>query len=318
MRSTAPQPLPVPSLDLAPARHAARSVVMVTSPGSEPTRAAVAVNLATVCAEIGQRVAIVTTDGIEAPVNGLVASRGIESLADDERDRRLTGPLRPDDVRAMLEDTSVPGVSFLGLQPFVANTSQVVTRVPEVLDALRDVVDVVILEVPSFLSIHHGQGLAPLADLVLIVGERRLTTTDELRRTSAVLRRLGAPVVGMALTDASVRTDDEETWDDEDDDEDGRRAHPKRWTSDGRRNGESEEDAAMGGGRTALINVPVRVDDRRRADPESWTPDDRRNRKREEDAAVGGGRVPVTEATTVTHATPFGPPTRPTGRTSES
>jgi hypothetical protein len=209
-------------------------------------------------------------------------------------------------------------VSFLGLQPFVAHTSQVVTRVPEVLDALRDVVDVVILEVPSFLSIHHGQGLAPLADLVLIVGERRLTTTDELRRTSAVLRRLGAPVVGMALTDASVRADDEETWDDEDDDDDGRRAHPKRWTSDGRRNGEPEEDAVMGGGRMALTDVPVRVDDRRRADLESWTPDDRRNGKREEDAAVGGGRVPVTEATTVTHATPNGPPTRPTGHTWDS
>ena len=92
-------------------------------------------------------------------------------------------------------------MSFLDLQHFVAHTTQVVIRVPEVLDALREVVDVVILEVPSFLSVHHGQGLAPLADLVLIVGERRLTTMDQLRKTSAVLKRLGAPVVGLALTD---------------------------------------------------------------------------------------------------------------------
>ena len=103
-------------------------------------------------------------------------------------------------MRDLLGDTSVPGVSFLDLQHFVAHTTQVVIRVPEVLDALREVVDVVILEVPSFLSVHHGQGLAPLADLVLVVGERRLTTMDQLRRTSAVLKRLGAPVVGMALT----------------------------------------------------------------------------------------------------------------------
>ena len=68
-------------------------------------------------------------------------------------------------------------MSFLALQHFVVHATQVVIRVPEVLDALRDVVDVVILEVPSFLSVHHGQGLAPLADLVLVVGERRLTTT---------------------------------------------------------------------------------------------------------------------------------------------
>ena len=244
MRSAVHQPLPVPSLDLTPARHAARSVVMVTSPGSEPTRAAVAVNLATVCAEIGQRVVIVTTDGIDAHVDGLEPSRSAAPLTDDERDRRLTGPLRPDDVRDLLEDTSVPGVSFLALQHFVAHTSQVVIRVPEVLDALRDVVDVVILDVPSFLSVHHGQGLAPLADLVLIVGERRLTTTDELRRTSAVLRRLGAPVVGMALTDASY----------------GRRrrrggrgrgrrprrqAGPGRWRAHKRSKDEADDDGAM-------------------------------------------------------------------------
>ena len=96
MRSAVHQPLPVPSLDLTPARHAARSVVMVTSPGSEPTRAAVAVNLATVCAEIGQRVVIVTTDGLDAHVDGLEPPRSTAPLTDDERDRRLTGPLRPD------------------------------------------------------------------------------------------------------------------------------------------------------------------------------------------------------------------------------
>ena len=71
VKSAVHQPLPVPSLDLTPARHAARSVVMVTSPGSEPSRATVAVNLATVCAEIGQRVVVVTTEGLDVHLNGL-------------------------------------------------------------------------------------------------------------------------------------------------------------------------------------------------------------------------------------------------------
>lgn len=239
------QSLPVPSLDLTPARHAARSVVMVTSPGSEPTRAAVAVNLATVCAEIGQRVVIVTTDGIGALVDGLEPPRSAGLLTDDERDRRLNGPLRTDDIQDLLEDTAVPGVSFLALQHFVVHPTQVVIRVPEVLDALRDVVDVVILEVPSFLTVHHGQGLAPLADLVLVVGERGLTTTDELRRTSAVLKRLGAPVVGMALTNAAVRDDDD--WEDDDDD-DRRQADRGRWRAHKRPKNDADDDGAMGGG----------------------------------------------------------------------
>jgi Mrp family chromosome partitioning ATPase len=74
---------------------------------------------------------------------------------------------------------------------------------PEVLDILHQVVDVVVLDVPSFLSVHHGEGLAPLADVVLVVGERRSTTLNDMRKISTVLRRLGAPVAGMALTDAT-------------------------------------------------------------------------------------------------------------------
>jgi Mrp family chromosome partitioning ATPase len=182
---------------------------MVASPGSEPTRAVVVINLATVCTEIGQRVAVLSTAGIEAHEGAPETLGTVGPLDDRERDRRLTGPVRPADVEDLLEDTSVPGVSFLDLHHFVANPTQVVIRVPEVLEALRDVVDVVILEVPSFLSIHHGQGLAPLADVVLVVGERRLTTFDQLHRTSAVLKRLGAPVVGMVLTNVPPRSNEQ-------------------------------------------------------------------------------------------------------------
>ena len=66
--------------------------------------------------------------------------------------------------------------------------------------ALVQVVDVVFLEVPSYLSVHHGEGLTPLADAVLVVGERRTTTVGDVKRTKAALKRLGAPVVGLALT----------------------------------------------------------------------------------------------------------------------
>jgi Mrp family chromosome partitioning ATPase len=229
MKSAVNSPLRVPSLDVSPGRHLARrTVVMVASPGSEPTRAAVVFNLATVCAEIGQRVAVVSTAGIEAHDAGSKALKMGSASTPDEPGRRLTEPLRPVDVQELLEDTSVPGVSLLDLQHFVAHPTQVVIRVPEVVYALREVVDVVILDVPSFLNVHHGQGLAPLADVVLVVGERRLTTLEELRRTSAILKRLGAPVVGMALTDGSTDAGaDDDDWRDEDLAEQAERAEKK-------------------------------------------------------------------------------------------
>jgi hypothetical protein len=73
-----------------------------------------------------------------------------------------------------------------------------------VLAALLQIVDVVFLEVPSYLTVHYGEALTPLADVVLVVAERDTTTITEMRSIRAVLKRLEAPVVGMALTEGGV------------------------------------------------------------------------------------------------------------------
>jgi len=194
---------------------------MITSPGIEPTLSDVATNLATVCAETGQRVAIVSTAGLASPHEGAEVEgaaplwwrswpgspAGAGASPEEERARLVSGPLVPADVEGLLGDTGVPGVSRLDLRNFVGHPAQVVVRMPDVLAALREVVDVVILEVPSYTSVHHGEGLTPLADVVLVVGERETTTVEQTRRTSATLRKLGAPVVGMALTGGRTRND---------------------------------------------------------------------------------------------------------------
>jgi Mrp family chromosome partitioning ATPase len=195
-----------------------RRVVMVASAGEEPSLADVVTNLATVCAEIGQRVALISTAGLASlgedaelrqstpswwkqwPSPGNGAANGIE----EERASLLTGSLNPTDVEQLLGETGVPGVSRLDLRYFVGHPARVVIRVPEVLAALREIVDVVFLEVPSYLSVHHGEGLTPLADVVLVVAERESSRLDEMRRISEVLRHLEAPVVGLALTEGGV------------------------------------------------------------------------------------------------------------------
>lgn len=230
----------IPQLAAGPTegRYGARRVVMVTSPGEEPTLEDVVTNLATVCAEIGQRVVLLSTAGLASPGDDpeleLSASpwwgqwplpgNGGEPLTGDGRARLVSGPVSRADVEDLLGDTDIPGVSRLDVRHFVGHPAQLVIRVPEVLAALREIVDVVILEVPSYVSVHHGEGLTPLVDAVLVVGERQKTTVNEVRRTSAALSRLGAPVVGLALTRTRGRTydwdrDDEELDDEELDDQ---------------------------------------------------------------------------------------------------
>jgi len=183
--------LPTSADSLAEVAAGARRVVMVTSPGAEPARSTVAVNLVAVCAEVGQRVAVVSTVGLEIRPPGSDGGPG----------HPASPPVSRVEVERHLESTSVEGVSYLALQAFVPHPSQVVTRVPEVIGVLLSLVDVVIVEVPSFLGAHHGEALASLADAVLVVGESRSTTTEQMNRTAAILNRLDAPVVGMALID---------------------------------------------------------------------------------------------------------------------
>ena len=191
---------------------------MVASAGEEASLGDVAINLATVCAEVGQRVVLMSTAGLASPdVNAELPqptpmwwkhwpSPGQSAVPaiDKERANLLNGPLNPADVEHLFGETGIQGVLRLDLRYFVGHPAQVVIRVPEVLAALRQIVDVVFLEVPSYLSVHHGEGLTPLADVVLVVAERDSTRLDEMRRIKSVLKRLEAPVVGLALTEGRV------------------------------------------------------------------------------------------------------------------
>jgi hypothetical protein len=198
----------------------------------EPTLPEVSLNLATVCAEVGQQVALVSTANLAAPAEGAdeppmpplwwmhwPAPEGATTSVEAQRHRLQTETIQAADVEALLGETEVPGVRRLDLRYFVKHPAQVVIRAPQVVTALRQVVDVVILEVPSYLTVHHGEGLTPLADAVLVVGERDSTKVDALRKTRAALTRLAAPVVGVVLTGETQR---EDLWDveSEDDSED--------------------------------------------------------------------------------------------------
>jgi hypothetical protein len=195
----------------------------------ESTLPEVALNLATVCAEVGQRVVLLSTANLTVPSEGVEeppmpalwwlhwpAPAGGTTSVEEQRLRLQTDAVKTSDVEALLGESGVEGVRRLDLRYFVKHPAQVVVRVPQVVTALRQIVDVVILEVPSYLTVHYGEGLTPLAHAVLVVGERDSTKVDALRRTRAALTRLSAPVVGVVLT-AEPQTEDEDLWEEDED-----------------------------------------------------------------------------------------------------
>jgi Mrp family chromosome partitioning ATPase/capsular polysaccharide biosynthesis protein len=168
-------------------RFGPRQVILVASASNEPSRPYVAANLATAFAEAGQQVVVVTT-------------MDLDQVGSEQRSPQSKGEVSVADIRANLEPSKISGVSRLSLKPFVGNGGSLVTRAPAVFDALRQVADAVIVEVPPLLTVHHGKALTPVSDVVLVVSEFGYTTFADARRTGKLLRRLAAPVLGVVFT----------------------------------------------------------------------------------------------------------------------
>lgn len=166
---------------------ASRQVVLVVSAGNERTRPEVAANLGATYAEAGQRAIVISTADISS------------GYAPDSLPHHI-GPLSASDLAARLEPSSLPNVSRLSLRHFVGSSGQLVTLGPELLNSARQLADVVIVETPPLLVVHHGEALIHSVDVVVVVAECGSTTIDQGRRASEILRRLGAPVLGLVLT----------------------------------------------------------------------------------------------------------------------
>jgi Mrp family chromosome partitioning ATPase len=170
---------------------ARRQVVLVVSPGVEATRSQVVVNFAAAYAEAGQRAVVIST--VELGNGPLGVATGA-----------VSGEVTPEDVERRLEPSRIDRVYGLPLADFVDNSAQLVTRAPAVVDAARSVADVIVVEAPPLLTVHHAEALSRAVDVVLVVGECWTTTFDDARRAGESLRRMEAPVLGVVLTNARV------------------------------------------------------------------------------------------------------------------
>jgi Mrp family chromosome partitioning ATPase len=180
----------VPSAQIEPYRvpePGSRSVVLVVSTMDEPSRPKVVANLAATYAEAGEHVVVVSTGDLEVGT-----TFPAESV--------LSGPVSAGDVQCRLAPAGPDNVSMLSMRHFMRNSGQLVSRSKDVLDAARMVSDVIIIEVPAFLKYHHGEAMVHSVDVVVVVSECGVTTAHDARDAGDILRRLGAPVLGVVFT----------------------------------------------------------------------------------------------------------------------
>jgi Mrp family chromosome partitioning ATPase len=183
-------PVAVGTTDLVtPRRH--RFAILITSPTDEPSRSLAVVNLATVFAEAGDRVLVATTGGMRTEFEGDGKGfRGWEGEMPDTDASELVANARP---------SQIPGVSSLALGSVFSNPARLALKAGSLIEAARDVVDVLLIEAP-LLSTQDGAALLPVVDLVVVVCESWQTTVQDAVRTQRLLTQRRPPVLGLVMT----------------------------------------------------------------------------------------------------------------------
>ena len=166
-----------------------RQVVLVVSPGVEPTRSLVVANLAAVYAEAGGRALVINIGNLDWR-----RSASAPPVAWHE------GVIDPDDLLPLSTPSPVEGVSRLRFDQVLESRGQVVAQGPAIISAARQVADAVLVEAPPLLLAHDALALLPAVDVVLVVAQYAMTRIDDARESTALLRRFRAPVLGVVLT----------------------------------------------------------------------------------------------------------------------
>jgi capsular exopolysaccharide synthesis family protein len=171
--------------------------ILVTGPGPGEGKSTVAANLAAAFAEVGKKVLVLSCDLHRPTIHtlfGVPNSRGLTEALRSQPDGHTI-------VNGQGWRTAMPNVRLVpsGLVPEKPGELLASPLMRQVIAEARGVADIVIIDTAPILAASDATHLFPLVDAVVVVGRAGRTTALAAQRTSELLLRLGAPVVGAAL-----------------------------------------------------------------------------------------------------------------------
>ncbi len=185
----------LPPLDLSTWRPP--QVLLVTSPSAADGKTSTVVNLAAAMAESGRSVVVLDADFRNPNANrylGVPRSPGLSDL--------LNGAV-PGGVPAVLQSTSVDGVDLITSGTSPRPPGAMLSRLGGVLEELRTLADVVIIDVAPMLLANDATDIVPHVDSVLVVTHVGRTSGPLAERTVDLLARLAVPVLGVVVQSAA-------------------------------------------------------------------------------------------------------------------
>ncbi len=184
--------------------------ILVTSPAANQGKTTVCANLATALAQSGASVVLLEADLRRPALSaafGLPAGRpGLTSV--------LVGNVQLGRATVAIDLPESPGqgnnersVTVLPSGPLPPNPSELVAspRMRRLVEGLGDLFDTVVIDSPPILPVADTLGLAKLVDGVIVVVRAKSATSDEAHDVHALVDRLDIPLVGIVVSDVTVR-----------------------------------------------------------------------------------------------------------------
>ncbi|MGH2571965.1 MAG: hypothetical protein ACRDGU_00475 [Actinomycetota bacterium] len=174
--------------------------ILVTSPGPSDGKTTVVANLANSLAHVGKSVLVVSCDFRHPRIHdlfGIPNNGGLgAALASGDGQLILNGHIR---------QTPIPGVRVITSGSPREHPAELLSsvRMRDALAQARREADIVLVDTAPVLASADATHLFPLVDAVLVVARAKRTTAELAERTSELLKRLRAPVIGVALNGAT-------------------------------------------------------------------------------------------------------------------
>jgi receptor protein-tyrosine kinase len=174
-------------------------IVLVTSPGPGEGKTTTATNLAVSFAAAGDRVVLLDADlrrGRVIDIFGLPSGVGLTSV--------ITRTAALQDVLMASQER----LTILGTGPFPPNPSELLgsETMAELLEQLRELADIIVLDGPPVLAVSDAVALATQVDGVVMVARAGRTERHDAAEATQRLTRVGVQVVGCVLNAATKRS----------------------------------------------------------------------------------------------------------------
>jgi capsular exopolysaccharide synthesis family protein len=175
--------------------------ILVTSAAAGEGKTTVTANLAASFAEQGKKTLILSCDFRNPHIHrmfGVPNDRGLAEALKSQHDGRIL-------VDGHVKKTSIKEIRLVPSSTGPDNPGGLLgsDNMQQVLHEARENADVVLLDTPPILTGSEAAFLFPEVDAVLVVARVGTTTVELAERTSELLKRLGTPVIGVALNSSA-------------------------------------------------------------------------------------------------------------------